>query len=148
MVVCLNLCINPVVYLLCAQKGQLFHSPGQRPGYRLFMRMRPVRAAVIIPRFYSCPYRAHVRFLYPFTQGVCPELWKPLGFQPVLACPFTFRLCMPICNPYLPFTQPFIFSTTSSSAGSHLTELSSSRVSHLAASCSRRVRLPLFTLQM
>lgn len=44
--------------------------------------------------------------------------------------------------------QPFIFSTTSSSAGSHFTEPSSPGVSHLAASCSRRVRLPLFTLQI
>ena len=51
-------------------------------------------------------------------------------------------------NTFLGLNQPFIFSTTSSSAGSHLTELSSPRVSHLAASCSSRVRLPLFTLQM
>ena len=68
-----------------APKGQLFHSPGQRPGYKVFTDNAPCKGNSNIPLFfYSCPYRARW-LLYPFTQGDALGCGGHWAFSPLCA---------------------------------------------------------------
>lgn len=88
----------------CALKGQLFHSPGHRPGYKLVMTTRPVRAAVIIPHFYSCPYRARCSGFVSVYPGRLPWAVEAIGLS-ARPCNFHLQpvLAMPICIPSLSY---------------------------------------------
>ena len=54
----------------CGLKAQVFHSPGQRPGYKVFTDNAPCKGNFNITLFFTVALTGRVAALYPFTQGV------------------------------------------------------------------------------
>ena len=50
-------------------KAQVLHSPGQRPGYKVFTDNAPCKGNSNVPLFFTVALTGRVGRLYPFTQG-------------------------------------------------------------------------------
>ena len=73
----------------CGLKAQVFHSPGQRPGYKVFTDNAPCKGNFNITLFFTVALTGRVAALYPFTQGVA------LGYEGYWAfSPLCFYSCL------------------------------------------------------
>ena len=67
----------------CGLKAQVFHSPGQRPGYKVFTDNAPCKGNFNIPLFLQLPLQGALSALYPFTQGVALGYGGHWAFSPL-----------------------------------------------------------------